>query len=344
MQLGNTSADVALITHRDAPHLGAYVEALAQTPEVARVWLCDSTGATQESAKKVLGAKLAATHASPRELFSARKPQLALVTMEAALAPPAIHAALDAGCHVMAEKPACVRLEDFAPLAAKAIERKRHLMLALANRIDPMMREALRLVRSGTIGKIYGCELHLIADQTRLTRPAYHATWTAQKSRSGGGHLIWLGIHWLDLAMYLTSSRIRQVAGFTANVGGQPIDTEDSASVTMRFENGTLGTITSASYVDRGYHSFIKLWGSDGWLCVRKHPEDTLEWYSNKSQKTGRYTGPREPSGYTPFVGNVVRAALGGEAPVSTGDSLYALKTVFAAYRAAETGRTQEIA
>ncbi len=48
-------------------------------------------------------------------------------------------------------------------------------------------------------------------------------------------HLTWLGIHWLDLAMYVTGSRITHVAGFSGNVGGQPIDTEDSAAISLRF-------------------------------------------------------------------------------------------------------------
>ena len=269
--------------------------------------------------------------------------------MEAALSPPVIAAALDAGCHVLAEKPSCVRLSDFEPLAAKARQKQRHLILALANRIDPVVIEARRLIGSGAIGKIYGTELHIVADQTRLTRPAYHQTWTAKKSRAGGGHLIWLGIHWLDLAMYLTGSRITAVTGFTGNVGGQPIDTEDSAAVTMRFDNGTLGSMSSGYYLDRGYHSLLKFWGSGGWLEIRKHGARTgeapLEWYSNKEPgKVRRYEGPLEPTGYTPFVQHVAKVcAQGGEPVLDTNDGLQVLKTVFAAYRAAETGKTQTI-
>jgi predicted dehydrogenase len=337
-------ARIALITHRDAPHLAMYLEALAKTPEVAAVHLCDPDSATVPAARQALADKLASTHATTASLFAAHRPEMALVTMEAALAPPAIDAALGAGCHVLAEKPACVRLADFLPLADKAEAGKRHLMLALANRIDPLVMEARRIARSGEIGRIYGCELQLVADQTRLARPAYHRSWTASKARAGGGHLIWLGIHWLDLAVFLTGSRIRRVAGFAANVGGQPIDTEDSASVALQFDNGTLGTLTSGYYVDRGYHSMIKLWGSAGWISVRKHPEDLLEWYTNESGKVRRYEGPREPSGYTPFVGQAVRASMGASPPpLSTGDSVHALKAVFAAYRAAETGRAQEV-
>lgn len=334
---------VALLTHADGPHLSAYIPALADTPEVAAVALSDPGGKNVAAARKALGPRLSAVYQSPAELVRQEKVDLALVTMEAKLAPPAIHTALDAGCHVMAEKPACVQLADFEALAAKAKARNRHLMLALANRVDPHFLEMLRIVQGGLIGKVYGVELHIIADQTRLTRPAYHKTWVAQKARAGGGHLIWLGIHWLDLAMYLTKSKIREVAGFTGNAGGQPIDTEDSAAVAMRFDNGALGTITSGYYLDKGYHSMIKVWGSHGWAEMRKHGGPGVEWYSTREAAPiiHRVNKDNEPSGYTPFVQKVVRAAAGLEPPpLTTADSLEALKVVFAAYRAAETGRT----
>ncbi|MEZ5399415.1 MAG: Gfo/Idh/MocA family oxidoreductase [Bryobacteraceae bacterium] len=335
--------EVALLTHADGPHLGAYLEGLAKTGEASAVHLCDAKGSTFESARKALGAKLAGTYTSPRALFEARKPPLAIVTMEAAAAPPAINAALDAGCHVMAEKPACVRAADFAPLAAKANANGRQLMLALANRVDPVMREARSLVADGKIGRVYGMELHTIADQTRLTRAEYQRSWFSSKARGGGGHLIWLGIHWLDLAMFLAGSKITDVAGFTANVGGQPIDVEDSAAISFRFDNGTLGNITSAYFLDKGKHLFIKIWGSDGWIEINHGSGDPLEWYSKG--KTGRYQAPDGVvTGYTAWVRHVVRAAAGMEPPaLSPDESLYVLKTIFASYKAAESGRSQRV-
>lgn len=337
---------VALMTHAQGPHLSAYLEGLAAAEDAGTVALSDPSGETVAAARKALGVKLSEVYTSPAQLLRKERPQLALITMEALLAPPVIDAALEAGCHVMAEKPSCVRLEDFAALARKATARNRNLALALANRVDPVMQEARRIIHAGQIGKLYGIELHIIADQTRLTRPAYHKSWTAQKARAGGGHLIWLGIHWLDLAMWMTSSRIREVASFTANAGGQPIDVEDSAVVALKFDNGTLGTMTSGYYLDKGYHSFIKVWGSHGWLQITKHAGVPMEWYSTKDPepKVRRYEGKLEPTGYTPFVRNVVRACAGMESAVlTTEDSLYALKTVFACYRAAESGKTQSI-
>jgi predicted dehydrogenase len=256
---------------------------------------------------------------------------------------------LDAGCHILAEKPACVRAEDFERLNRKAKESNRHLVLALANRVDPVMLEARRLVKEGKIGKIYGMELHLVADQTRLTRPEYHKNWRARKAQAGGGHLIWLGIHWLDLAMFLTGSQVRAVTGFTANVGGQPLDVEDSAVVAMRMENGAVGTLTSAYFLDKGYHSQLKIWGSQGWLHVQKHPAAPLEWYStvDANPQVHRWEEPWNATTdvYPTFVRAVVRGCAGMEPmPLSGDDSLLALKAVFACYRAAATGRTQDVA
>jgi predicted dehydrogenase len=343
---GAERAEVALLTHAEGAHLSAYVEALGKLAEVGVVHLCDESGVTVETVRKGVGAKLGGVYRSPDELFAAHQPALALVTMEAVAAPPVIDRALEANCHVLAEKPACVRAEDFAPLVEKAVRRRRNLMLALANRVDPVMEEARRMVQAGEIGRLYGMELHTIADQTRLTRPAYQRTWFARKARAGGGHLIWLGIHWLDLAVFLAGSRITQVTGFTANVGGQPIDVEDSAAVCFRFANGTLGNLTSGYYLDRGKQLFIKMWGSAGWLEINHGTEQPLEWYSTRAGKgvTRQWAPAPNSGGYTPLVAHAVKAALGLETPVVSADeSLHVLRTIFAAYRAAETGVTQMV-
>ena len=121
---------VGLITHAEGAHLSAYFPALAEAEEVESVALSDPSGDTVEAARKALGSKLASTYTDPSAMLAAEKPAMALVSMEAKLAPPAIDAALDAGCHVMAEKPSCVRAEDFEPLARKANQKNLHLMLA----------------------------------------------------------------------------------------------------------------------------------------------------------------------------------------------------------------------
>ena len=336
----------AVLTDAGGAHLEAYLAGLAVTEEVAAVVVADPSGASEASSKKLLGTKLKGFERDHAKVLADHQPTFALVTLEAVQAPPVIRAALEANCHVLAEKPSCVKSEDFEPLVRLAEMKHRHLALAFANRLLGTVQAARKLIRSGQIGQIYGCELHIVADQTRLKSATYHKSWFADRARSGGGHLMWLGIHWIDLIMHMTDSKIVEAAGFTGIVGGQPLQAEDSAAMALRFDNGSFGTITSGYYLDKGYHSHFKIWGSHGWVQLEPHGGEPLQWYSTKETppQIQKYAGPANESSYTPLIKACVRASLNLEPPPLTGaDSLHALKTVFACYRAAETGQSQKV-
>jgi len=330
---------VGFLTNGGGAHVGAYMNALRDTDTCNAVVLADPDGKWANEAAKVLGDKLKGTYRDYKQMLEREKPVMSVVTMEAALAPPVIDLALEHGCHVFAEKPACLRAEDFTPLIKKADGKKLHIMLALANRLNPELIAARKLISEGVIGKVYGLEMNLVADQTRLTRESYRKQWYAQKKRAGGGHLIWLGIHWLDLVQHVTGSSITEAVGFTANVGGQPIDVEDSAAAILKFDNGTLGTMTSGYYLKRGYHSRIKVWGSEGWLHLEQMKDKPLHWVSQKGDQAGKiqeWEGSKQPRGYTPFVRACIEACVNDKAPpISNADTLRAVKVVYAIYEAA---------
>jgi predicted dehydrogenase len=338
---------VGIITQPDGAHLPDYFGSLAKIDEAESVALSDPSGKTEAAARTALGDKLKAVFKSPADLLKRFEPQLTVVSLEAVLAPPAIRAALDAGCHVFAEKPSCTRAEDFEKLTQLAERKHRHLMMAFANRSHAPIREARRLIRDGKLGKLYGVELHLVTDQTRLKSEEYRKGWLCQKARAGGGQLIWVGIHWLDLVLHVTGLRIKQVAGFAGNVGGQPIDIEDSAAVTFRFDNGSFGTMTSGYYLDKGYHSHVKVWGEHGWLRLAAVEELPMEWYSSKDVKDAKvqqFAYAKGQRGYEAFLRSSVRAAAGlGEPPITGEEALHVLRSIFAFYEASKTGRTQTV-
>ncbi len=340
----NKQISVAVLTNETGAHLSAYFSALKEIDEVKGVYLSDPSQQQVALAQKHLGSKLNQVYQKPETLFQNVKPELALVTMEARQAPQAIHLALEQGCHVFAEKPACLSVQQFEPLVQIAESKHLHLSLALANRMNPEIRFAKSLIKEGTIGKIYGVEMTLLADQTRLANPAYHKSWYAHKERAGGGFLSWLGIHWLDLSMYLTESSITDVSGFTALVGGQPISVEDSAALAFRYEAGFLGTLTSGYFMNRGYQSMIKIWGSKGWLEMVPFQERHLEWTLNHNGKKYRFDQAVEPRGYTPAVRKAVQAAAGSGDPLLTSrESLRIVRTIYAFYDAAQSGKSQTI-
>ncbi|MCE9530571.1 MAG: Gfo/Idh/MocA family oxidoreductase [Planctomycetes bacterium] len=341
------SIKVGVITQADGGHQPDYFGALAKIEEAESVALSDPSGNSEALARKLLGDKLKLVVKDPAEMLKKFEPQMTVVSLESAAAPPVIAAALEAGCHIFAEKPSCTRAEDFAKLVRKAEMKHRLLMMAFANRSHSPVREAKKLVQAGKLGKIYALETHLVTDQTRLKNPDYRKTWFCSKDRAGGGILTWVGIHWLDLLLYMSGLKIKQVTGFAGNVGGQPIDIEDSATLCFHFQNGGFGTMTNGYYLDKGYHSHVKIWGDQGWLQLSSVEETPLEWYSikdTKEPKVEKFEYPKGERGYLRFLQSAVRASAGlEEPPITAEEALHVLRSIFAFYEAAKTGKTQSI-
>jgi predicted dehydrogenase len=341
---------VGVITEPGGAHLNLFVRALGRCEGVDTVALADPSGQTFERSRSALGARAASarTFADYREMLRAHRPGLVVITLEPVHTPEAISAALEAGCHVLAEKPPSVRQADFDRVVDLAEARQRQLMLAFASRVSPAARKARQLVEQGALGKLYGASMTWIADQTRLRRPEYHKTWTAQKARAGGGQWIFHGVHYIDLVQYIAGDSVARVAGFVGNVGGQPLDVEDAAAMALEFRGGMVATLNAGYYVDKNYDNRFRLWGSDGWLRLGYTSEALpFEWYSSrpgaaKEVQVERF--PAEPDEYHTLTAEAVAAARGlGKAPMTPAECRSVMRTAFAGYRAADSGRTEKV-
>jgi UDP-N-acetyl-2-amino-2-deoxyglucuronate dehydrogenase len=331
---------VGLISDPAGPHLQIYLDTL-RIDAVGEIGIAESTGGIFDRANKTLAPRALRTFRDPAEMLKTVRPQLVVIALESALAPPAIRLALEHGVHVLAEKPACVRASDFAALVELAEKRNRNLMLAFATRLQPVAQRARAIVAGNSIGRPLGVTAHYIADQTRLKQPEYQRSWFASKERAGGGHLAWLGIHYVDLIQFITGQKIIEVSALTANAGGEGLNIEDSAAVSFRLDGGGVGTLQSAYYLDRGYHTGITIWGSDGWL--RFDPAGTrVEWYRNGAET--RTETLAKSDAYPELVRAAVESAQGVRPPVVKGrECLQALHVVFAAYDSANSRRILRI-
>ncbi len=340
--------DIGLIIEPGASHISGYLEVLSVRKGVRSVAVAVPNKAMLQNVKRQLGKRFHGNgFLSVKQMLAKVRPALTVVTMEGVNAPAAIRAALQAGSHVLTEKPSCTKLEQFEELAKLADKRKRHLMLAMATRSGAALKKARQLIAAGEIGKPYSASMVWVADQTRLTKKAYHASWLSDPKRAGGGKLIYHGIHYLDVIQHLLDDPIQEINGFTQNVGGQPIRVEDSAVVSFRFASGATGTHNAGYYLDRGEQSEIRIWGSHGWLRLAHLEGEPLQWYSTKpgaprGTQTFKYTDTREM--YHLFFQDAIDAIRKGTPPpITTGESLRALRVVFAAYEAVATGRTQQV-
>src|SRR5437588_9868724 len=107
---------VAVVTQDQGAHLDDYFSSLANIKEAEAVALVDPSGKSSAAARKALGDKLEEVFKDSSAMYKSFKPHMAIVSLEAVKAPPAIAAALEAGCHVFAEKPSCTKAADFEKL------------------------------------------------------------------------------------------------------------------------------------------------------------------------------------------------------------------------------------
>lgn len=163
-------------------------------------------------------------------------------------------AALNAGCNVLCEKPMALNAKEAELMKAAADKAGKLLMLGFVRRHGNDAKKALELAESGILGDVY------FAKASYLRRCGFPGGWFGDKSLAGGGPLIDLGVHIIDLTRYvLGRPKPVSVFGATFNKIGarenivlerawqsqskliKPVfNVEDLAVAMIRFDNGAV--------------------------------------------------------------------------------------------------------
>jgi predicted dehydrogenase len=122
---------------------------------------------------------------------------------------PAAQAAIEAGKHVLVEKPGGRSLDEFASLVAAAERHGVHLRVGLNHRFHPAIRKARELVERGELGS----PMFVRGRYGHGGRPGYDREWRADPRRAGGGELLDQGVHLIDLARWFLGEFV-QVEGY----------------------------------------------------------------------------------------------------------------------------------
>lgn len=263
---------------------------------------------------------------------------IAIVTPNHLHAPMAI-AALEAGFHVMSEKPMAVSLAEARRIRDAAEASGRAYALAFTYSGYPMIEEARARVADGALGRI-----RLVSasySQGWLSKPIdadgnRQAEWRTDPARAGaGGCLGDIGTHAFHLAEHVSGLRVETLsADLTAHVEGRRLD--DDVNVLLRFEGGARGML-KATQVSAGDENDLRLriageHGSLEWAQMEPNSL-TLRWLDRPAEvlRTGG-PGVRDgaaartrvpaghPEGYIEAFANLYRglaAAIRGDTPLS---------------------------
>lgn len=178
--------------------------------------------------------------------------------------------ALQAGKHVLCEKPMALTREECREMVRAAERNGRHLLVGHNQRFLKTHQEARRLLQEGAVGKLISFETHFThAGPETWSIDAGKNVWFFDKDKAVFGAMADLGVHKTDLIRYLTGQEIVLSHAFLETLDkkggdGTPIAVDDYAVCYYRLEQGAVGTMTVGwSNYGREDNSTI-LYGQEG--------------------------------------------------------------------------------
>ena len=274
-----------------------------------------------------------------------------IVALPNALHFPVSLAALQAGKHVLCEKPPTLNAAEMKIVRAEAISRQLIYFFGRQMRFSAPMRAARELIAAGRLGLPYFGKAVWVRERGT---PAGVGGWFTDKARSGGGVLIDLGVHAIDSAWYLmgtprpVSVSAQVFRNFPQIVNVPLFDVEDGAYGMIRFENGAqiqfevswAANLTDDIPWDEGTQQRelmnSTLYGPNA--TIRLKPLALFEDQEGRVVKVDIDPG-EEIKFFDAQMNNFIDAILGRAEPInSVTQALYLMEMLDAIYRSSELG------
>lgn len=179
-------------------------------------------------------------------------------------------AALEAGKHVLCERPLARDATEAAAMIKASKKAGRVLMCALQHRFRPDSQLLRTFVQKGDLGEVYHAKTGWLRQRTEWESEQ----WRRQKRESGGGVVLDLGFQMLDLALWILGSP--SVTSVTASLHrSKKNEVEDSATAFLRLQSGATLTleVTWGLLMEKDF-AYVNLYGAGGaalWNPLRVH-------------------------------------------------------------------------
>ncbi|MDQ0253243.1 putative dehydrogenase [Evansella vedderi] len=251
-------------------------------------------------------------------------------------------AALNAGKHVLCEKPMATSQEEAKEMVEAANRINKKLMIAHNQRFVSSHQRAKEIIDRGKLGKIYSFK-------TTFGHPGPEGwsvdgakSWFFNKEQAFIGAMGDLGVHKADLMRYLLGE-FTEVGAFIETHAKENTSVDDDAVCILRTENGVIGTLAASwAYVTAGDNS-TKIYGEKGTLLLEGDPEYSLiEEYRNgevvKHKLDKIQTNEEGGQTNSHVIDHFVESILEDKEPLITGEEgMKSLEVILAALDSHET-------
>ena len=166
---------------------------------------------------------------------------------------PLTQQSLEAGKHVLTEKPLAISLKEIDRLIDLSTERGLSLGVFYEMRYAPAHALAREFIRAGAIGNIVGIQIQTLIDKP-LTywQSGYDGRsvnpWRGIKAQAGGGVVLMNTSHLLDALAYVTGLVVTSVSAEIGTLVSN-VEVEDLAAATLRFNNGSIGSLIAGAHI-----------------------------------------------------------------------------------------------
>lgn len=253
--------------------------------------------------------------------------------------------ALNAGYHVLCEKPMAISKEEAENMIEAAEKNDKKLMIGHNQRFVSSHQKAKELIDSGAIGKIYSF-------RTTFGHPGPEAwsidgreSWFFDKEQAFIGALGDLGVHKSDLIRYLLGE-ITEVGAFVETNAKEGTEIDDNAVCIVKTENGVIGTITASwAYVAGGDNSTV-IYGENAIVRLENDPVYSLI-VQYKNGETVNYeldkiqTNEEDGQTNTHVIDHFVDAIIHDKEPLINGEE--GMKSLAAILAAIESNKTKKL-
>lgn len=276
-------------------------------------------------------------------------------------------AAIEAGKHVLLQKPVAAGLADAEAIARAAESSVKTTGLYMSYFDQPLMQDLRCMVQQERLGGVVQCYARLMhrggmmwSREALAGRP----TWRGSIEQTGGGCFIQLAVHYIHIFEWVTGSRVVKATGFTNNLHCPGLEGEDLATAVLQLASGALVTLDTAWCADG---EELAIHGTEGRIVYRanrhlsvsssKGPFDGLavHYGGGLAESFGGPVGLDEQSEVIPpAFGDAtnplnqhrvfLEAARDGKpAPVSIASGVHDMRVVAAVYESAKTGRAVDV-
>lgn len=270
-------------------------------------------------------------------------------TVAAVCTPNGLHAIhsiqlLNAGLHVICEKPMALTAEDCNKMIAAAEKNKKYLFCVKQNRFNPPVAAVKKLMDEGILGKIYSIQLNCFWNRND---DYYINSWHGTKEMDGGT-LFTQFSHFIDL-LYWMFGDVKHVEALIKNCKHQnSIEFEDTGVAMLEFETGIIGTINyTVNSFEQNMEGSLTVFGENGtvkiggrylneiaYQCIKNYTIENLP-EGNAPNHYGNYQGSM--SNHDKVYENVVNVLMNNaNTSVSTMEALKTVTIIQRIYSAAK--------